>query len=250
MATGPSLPYHVPKVRHDYTRALPAYHDQHSSSDGSLESTDDPSEALLRRLNLSKHHRFSISKTVALAAVSFIMLAFLHVNYGPHHYIPRFNQSGNIASTGSTASPEDQRQQLLIPLDQPQRPSPQTPKPVYTEPPKTNNTSPMLGMIVSDNVLTTTVQQSDGEQIKLFKPAFFKDAVAAKREMGSFMQTLKSMSQLVRSSRLGFNSNGHNDRHSDKNENEDKEKEEDDDQDRKDTASGGLSSRYFAYLPM
>ncbi|KAG0082867.1 hypothetical protein BGZ93_002163, partial [Podila epicladia] len=93
--------------------------------------------------------------------------------------------------------------------------------------------------VLQNTDLTTTVRYINGTVLKTFKPAFYQDKNKAKKEMGSFMQTLASRSwsktTVVSSSSTESSS-------------EQDDEEEDDDAD----AAQGLqpSDTFLAYLPM
>ncbi|KAF9093261.1 hypothetical protein BGX27_001643 [Mortierella sp. AM989] len=110
------------------------------------------------------------------------------------------------------------------------------------------------GNVISDTKLSTTVQFEDGTQKKIFKSAFFKDPEAAKKELGSFMQTLATKSWLVPELLAGLEASKSSDENdnnnsSSSNNNQGKDEEEEDD-DRDQKVSNASSGRYFTYLPM
>ncbi|KAF9580827.1 hypothetical protein BGW38_002371 [Lunasporangiospora selenospora] len=87
--------------------------------------------------------------------------------------------------------------------------------------------------------LATTTAYTNGTKTKVFKPTFYKDATAAKREMGSFLETLKTQSWWARPRSQAVS--------------QDAAEDEDDDEEAKEErrllaeASKGV---YFGYLPM
>ncbi|KAF9330237.1 hypothetical protein BG006_006807 [Podila minutissima] len=103
-----------------------------------------------------------------------------------------------------------------------------------TEPAKTPEFTVLL-----DTDLTTTVRYTNGTVFKAFKPAFYRDKNKAKKEMGSFMQTLASRSWLTTTVVSSSSTESPS---------EQDDEEEDDDAD----AAQGLqpSDTFLAYLPM
>lgn len=180
---------------------------------------------------MHKRGRVSISKAILLVSASFIFLTFLHISYTTRH------------STFSATDPDSQQK----------APAPSKAASLDNSPPKDSdiNETNQLGTIILDSELTSTMRYDDGTQAKFFKDAFFKDAVAAKKEMGSFMHTLATKSwwtrvPVVASERVN---NFDNNDLGDKSAKEEDEEEEDDDRDQRNNAARA-AGRYFTYLPM
>ncbi|KAG0032825.1 hypothetical protein BGZ81_009987 [Podila clonocystis] len=93
--------------------------------------------------------------------------------------------------------------------------------------------------VVQDTDLTTTVRYTNSTVLKTFKPAFYRDKNKAKKEMGSFMQTLASRSWLKTSVVSSFST-------------EDSSEQDDEEEDDNADAAQGLqpSDTFLAYLPM
>ncbi|KAF8927586.1 hypothetical protein BGZ58_010294 [Dissophora ornata] len=206
-----------------------------------------------------------------LVSASFMMLALIHVNYSSKYY------SSNLPETivadvhqQQPSPPSPGQQSLGVPPEHdnyeeeinkkipepitppeptpapPLAPKPETKAPTpphpTAEPSKTTTGNTDPGVVTLDDKLTTTIRYENGTQLKIFKSAFFHSADAAKKEMGSFFETLATRSWLIREPTDPEYDNDNNDK-----QNEDEE-EEDDDRDQKNKAK--VPGRYFTYFPM
>ncbi|KAF9956564.1 hypothetical protein BGZ72_002668 [Mortierella alpina] len=183
---------------------------------------------------MHKRSRLSIARAILLVSASFVALTFLHISYTTSH------------SPFSTTEPNSQQV----------TPTSSKSNNLDNSPPKGSDTNEynQEGTIILNSELTSTIQYDDGTQAKLFKAAFFKDAVAAKKEMGSFMHTLATQSWRTRaptemSERVKYPIIG-SENNSDLGDGNAKEEgKENDDRDQQMNA-GKASGRYFTYLPM
>ncbi|KAF9124856.1 hypothetical protein BGW39_007852 [Mortierella sp. 14UC] len=175
-----------------------------------------------------------------------MVLALVHVNYSAKY------EDGAGSSSAGPETPleleQHQQQQQQPPVVHVE---PVTPPPTKPEPPVTPQQQPPappvqpaaeIGSIISDTDLTTTYRYENGTESRVFKPNFFKNGLAAKKELGSFLQTLATRSWVV-----------HQPEHSNSNQHEEETPEhENDDQEEDDNNhdQNAVPGRYFAYLPM
>lgn len=89
-------------------------------------------------------------------------------------------------------------------------------------------------MVVQDTELTTTVRYTNGTVLKTFKPAFYQDKNKAKKEMGSFLETLASRSWLKTSVTSSESS----------------EQDDEEQDDARDAQGLQPTDTFLAYLPM
>ncbi|KAF9127811.1 hypothetical protein BGX30_014629 [Mortierella sp. GBA39] len=175
-----------------------------------------------------------------------MVLALVHVSYSAQY-------EDDATATGGAA--ETQQQQHQQPPAQPvtltpptvpvvPKPSPVTPQPPVepVKPPVKPPAQPVAaenGSIISDTDLTTTFRYENGTESRVFKPNFFKNGPAAKKELGSFLQTLATRAWVV-----------HQPEHRDEGGAEEKEEHENDDQEDDNHDQNAVPDRYFSYLPM
>ncbi|KAF9100175.1 hypothetical protein BGX23_004003 [Mortierella sp. AD031] len=218
MANG-SIQYHPLKTREAGSSSPPS----RSRSPSPISTTRLPS-----RINKS---RISIAKAVLLVSVSFMVLAFVHVSYSAQYE----DANESTASTGhsETSNDPENHQQSPAQLE----PAPATPQ----QQPATEHhiavDSP--GSIIRDTELTTTFRHENGTETRLFKPNFFKNGPAAKKELGSFLETLATRSWVV-----------HQPEHKEDEEGGGSDDEENDDEEDDNHGQNTLPGRYFTYLPM
>ncbi|KAF9361093.1 hypothetical protein BGX26_005960 [Mortierella sp. AD094] len=208
----------------------------------------------------NRNSRTATTKAIVLVSVSFMMLAILHINYNTDftHYtdsnietIPLQENSQPPTPRPVTTNINTSKTASVTPTKAPVPAPPKTPT-SPEEPIKTNKQSGSEDPtnIIYDSELSTTIQFENGTQRRIFKPAFFKNSEAAKKEMGSFMQTLATKSWLVQELLTELDDEKYNEENNNQEEKEDEE-EEDDDQDHKLSSNAATSSgRYFTYLPM
>ncbi|KAF9934297.1 hypothetical protein BGZ67_003962 [Mortierella alpina] len=219
MTTGPSIPYHVLHSRPETKRNV-------SSS-----SSANPTLPLYHSRNMKKWGRVSITRAILLVSASIIFLTFLHISYTTRH------------SLFSATDPDSQQE----------APTSSKSANIDISPSKDSdsNGSDTSGTIILNSELTSTVRYDNGAQAKIFKAAFFNDAVAAKKDMGSFMHTLATQSWWIRVptvvSERANNSDLNNENNSELG--DENAKEEDDHRDQRNNAARA-PGRYFTYLPM
>ncbi|KAF8947523.1 hypothetical protein BGZ47_008788 [Haplosporangium gracile] len=204
-----------------------------------------PSPISTSRLPNRSGSRISIAKAILLVSVSFMVLALVHVSYSAQY-------EDGATSTGSAGETQQQQQP---PPAQPVTPPPVVPvvsKPAPVTPqelqPSVEPAKPPAqpaaekGSIISDTELTTTFRYENGTESRVFKPNFFKNGPATKKELGSFLQTLATRSWVVHQPE-------HNDQGGTKEE-EEEEQHENDDQEDDNHDQNAVPGRYFSYLPM
>ncbi|KAF9995254.1 hypothetical protein BGZ79_011063 [Entomortierella chlamydospora] len=215
----------------------------------------------------NRNSRYATTKAVLIVSMSFMMLVILHTNYNTDftHYtdsniettplhgndqppVSKPETTTTNTSTTTSATPTPTSTPTSAPVSPPKIPT--SPK----EPIKTNKPSDSSDPlnIIYDSELSTVIQYDNGTQSRIFKPAFFKNPKAAKKELGSFMETLATKSWLVQELLAELdNEENNNQEGGDDDDEEEEEEEEDDDHDRKVSLNAVASSgRYFAYLPM
>ncbi|KAG0096571.1 hypothetical protein BGZ93_004332 [Podila epicladia] len=184
--------------------------------------------------------RVAIGKAILLVSVSFAALTLVHLNLSIHR-----------RQLGPTELEE--QKQLYQNLQKQQHDQQQQQEHRYPPPPSKphsgqNDTAPIAPepftapdtsvpfTIISETELTRTVQYPNGVQHKIFKDQFYKNPEAAKREMGSFFDTLATRSwwNIVP-----------NDSESQSSEDDDEDEEED-----HQTLLAKAPGRYFTYLPL
>ncbi|KAG9071930.1 hypothetical protein KI688_006149 [Linnemannia hyalina] len=203
-----------------------------------------PSPISTSRIPNRSGSRISIAKAILLVSVSFMVLALVHVSYSAQY-------EDDATATGGAAETQQQHQQppvqpvTLTPPAVPvvPKPVPVTPQPPV-EPAKPPVTPPQPvaaenGSIISDTDLTTTFRYENGTESRVFKPNFFKNGPAAKKELGSFLQTLATRAWVV-----------HQPEHRDEGGTEEEEDHENDDQEDDNHDQIAVPGRYFSYLPM
>ncbi|KAH7057650.1 hypothetical protein BKA57DRAFT_488205 [Linnemannia elongata] len=210
-----------------------------------------PSPISTSRIPNRSGSRISIAKAILLVSVSFMVLALVHVSYSAQY-------EDGATATGS-ATETQQQQQHQQPPAQPVTPAPPVvpvvpqPGPVTNQeqkppvepakPPVTPPTQPDAaekGSVISDTDLTTTFRYENGTETRVFKPNFFKSGPAAKKELGSFLQTLATRAWVV-----------HQPEHKEEGGTEEGEEEhENDDQEDDNHDQNAVPGRYFSYLPM
>ncbi|KAI1318007.1 hypothetical protein EDD11_007390 [Mortierella claussenii] len=231
-------------------------------SDSTIATSPTSSSFYPRRT--SKHQkRFhtTAGKVILLVSVSFLLMAIIHLNHSTDEYPSSSSASISVPSTTLSSSSKDQTSSPLTPV-----PTSETIPSTKTSIILNNNNEDGdgdksledVGVILSNNELTTTIHFENGTQSKIFKPAFFKNPEAAKMEMGSFLETLAAWPRLSPETTvegdIGGNINGDNNSDNTSsgnnimNENEDEEEEESIDDKR--VVSNMSSGRYFGYLPM
>ncbi|KAG0273559.1 hypothetical protein BGZ95_010630 [Linnemannia exigua] len=228
MANG-SIQYHALKTRQEGASSPPS-------------RSRSPSPISTSRLPSRNKSRISIAKAILLVSVSFMVLALVHVSYSATYE----NGAGSSPTTGNETPIEiehhqqQQQQQKQPPVVQaPVEPvaPPGTPQ---QEPPAEPAQPPAeIGSIISDTDLTTTYRYENGTEIRLFKPNFYKNGPAAKKELGSFLQTLATRSWVV-----------HRPEHKTQEDAPGEEEHENDDQEDDNQDQNAVPGRYFAYLPM
>ncbi|KAF9573603.1 hypothetical protein EC968_008360 [Mortierella alpina] len=223
MATGPSTPYHV-------LHSLPE-----NKRNGSISSSSNSTLPLYHSTSMHKRGRVSIARAILLVSASLIFFTLLHISYTTSH------------SPFSATEPDSQQN------------APKSSKSADIDNPPPKDESNRPGTIILDSELTSTMRYDDGTQAKFFKAAFFKDSVAAKANMGSFMHTLATKSWWARSPSVASERvNNYSDLNKEDNSqlNDDqgvKEEKEDDEEDNDRDSRNievGTSGRYFTYLPM
>ncbi|KAG0207522.1 hypothetical protein BGX28_001244 [Mortierella sp. GBA30] len=269
MATAPSIPYHVLQS-----------HPENTSSD--YPSTPTISPFTLGQ-SMQKKSRISIAKAFMLVSVSFMVLALVHVSYSTNYTHPPQKSSTTNTNTNTNTLQQGPSPPSTVPGIEQKAPShvllPESKYPTETngkpnpqdknDDDNSNNNNNTKGSsnkpnaVITDSELTTTIRYVNGTLTKIFKPAFFQNAVAAKKEMGSFMQTLAKRTWWERipavksEEEITFGSNDEadheigdiisNDGHREVEEGE--EEEEDDDRDQRVSVSK-VPGRFFTYLPM
>ncbi|KAG0056152.1 hypothetical protein BGZ83_006247 [Gryganskiella cystojenkinii] len=166
-----------------------------------------------------RNSRLTVARAVVLICIAFMLLAMVHI-----HYTNVFRQEREAAanlhnndnsiktekepSTVTTPTPptseSDNNQVDPKKVGTPPPPvldtKPETPTSTTTntdDKPSTdndNNKQPQRQPekpITIDNALTTTLRYENGTHTKTFKSEFFKNPVEARKEMGSFLTTLK-----------------------------------------------------------
>ncbi|KAF9917654.1 hypothetical protein FBU30_000635 [Linnemannia zychae] len=156
-----------------------------------------------------------------------MVLAVIHVSYSAQY---------DYNVTNKTTPIEQEHHQEIAPIEQEHHQQPPSTRPSLVAPVE-------VGSIISDTDLTTTYRFENGTETRLFKPNFFKDGVAAKKELGSFMETLTTRSWIVHQPKNTENTETTEggESHHDNNDQE----EEDDNHDQ-----NAVPGRFFAYLPM
>ncbi|KAF9362287.1 hypothetical protein BGX34_006471 [Mortierella sp. NVP85] len=205
--------------------------------------------------------RISIAKAVLIACALGVVVTFLQISFAVN-FNYRYNPWSISTSSPTQIEVEHQNPSGTVQQPQPSLPihhgvkkdkkprkpklrkqkSHNTPSPSPSPVPRIKTPSPpnedrtfvYPDRTIRETRLTTSTRFRNGTVTKVFKPAFFKDAKAAKEEMGSFMLTLAERSQRVRTLEQG---------HGQMNDNSTDCHEE--------TLSDKLDrGRYFAYLPM
>ncbi|KAF9191382.1 hypothetical protein BGZ49_003549, partial [Haplosporangium sp. Z 27] len=211
----------------------------------------------------NRNNRTSLTKAVVLVSVSFMMFSILHLNFSTD-----ITQYSEIPSTSETTSTQDFVQPpapntATTTLDSDIQATttttrtatttatsssqgPKKPKTAPSRPNSNDKNSNNNGNIVYDTELSTTVQFENGSFTKIFKSAFFEDPKAAKKEMGSFMQTLATKTWLGQELATDLNNNNVNNN----SEEQEVEEEEDNDPDHEVASNATSLDRFFTYLPM
>ncbi|KAG0374973.1 hypothetical protein BGX24_009697, partial [Mortierella sp. AD032] len=233
MANG-SIQYHALKTRQEGASSPPS-------------RSRSPSPISTPRLPSRNQSRISIAKAILLVSVSFMVLALVHVSYSED------GAGSSSASSYDTPIEVEHHQQQQQPsvVQVPAPVEPVTPPPEKTEtpalpatphqqpPPQPAQPPPEVGSIISDTDLTTTYRYENGTETRVFKPSFFKNGLAAQKELGSFLQTLGTRSWVVHQPEHKTQEDTPGEEH----ENDDQEEDDNHDQ-------NAVPGRYFTYLPM
>ncbi|KAG0348273.1 hypothetical protein BG004_005501 [Podila humilis] len=137
--------------------------------------------------------------------------------------------------------------QLMNNKNDQQQPPPHAAKDATIKPPTRPAKTQDEFRIVKDTGLSTTLQYKNGTTFKIFKPAFYRNAKKAKKELGSFMETLatRSWMQPPRSFSSSSSSTFTTEMSPyEEGEDEDEEEEEEEGEEIQPT------NRFLAYLPM
>lgn len=189
------------------------------SSSSSLASSTHLAPSPSPQIVTMKRSRVTVARTVLLMCVTFAAMALAHLHFASslrherdvereHQFQHQHDEyiehnAQPIAHTNTT-----QNNDPITNIDNTNNDNinknnvtTATPPPTTTQTPTTTTTTrekpPTDFTVVQDTDLTTTVQYTNGTVVKTFKPAFYRDKNKAKKEMGSFLETLASRSWLM-----------------------------------------------------
>ncbi|KAF8978965.1 hypothetical protein BGZ52_005387 [Haplosporangium bisporale] len=170
-----------------------------------------------------KRSRVTVARTVLLMCVTFAAMALAHLHFASslrherdvereHQFQHQHDEyiehnAQPIAHTNTTQNNDpitnidntnnDNINKNNVTTATPPPTTTQTPTTTTTTTTTTREKPPTDFTVVQDTDLTTTVQYTNGTVVKTFKPAFYRDKNKAKKEMGSFLETLASRSWLM-----------------------------------------------------
>ncbi|GJJ78658.1 hypothetical protein EMPS_11017 [Entomortierella parvispora] len=149
----------------------------------------------------SKRSRLTVARAVVLICIGSMLLALVHIHYTNLFRHERESAAAAVAAAtessmkttpGNSNDLNDSHEEKVD--TPPVVTKPETTKNNTTNiptPPKNINKDTPTTPTTTDNALTTTVRYDNGTYVKSFKPAFFQDATEARKELGSFLETLE-----------------------------------------------------------
>ncbi|KAG0205221.1 hypothetical protein BGX28_003158 [Mortierella sp. GBA30] len=196
-----------------------------------------------------KKSHISLARVTLLVCTTFMIMGLAHI-----HYTNVYRQA-HAGSDNNNQVPHDNNEAYPhfsnppnpltgTPPSVPHVPTvPPTPSPPSnSQPPSTPSTESIISK--TETSLTTTIRFRNGTLSKDFKPAFYKDPKAARREMGSFLETLATRSWWVQNKSLADVAAGNN------GDAAEGEEEQDDHRDEEVQRQVKVSNTFFTYLPM
>ncbi|KAI1319466.1 hypothetical protein EDD11_004043 [Mortierella claussenii] len=148
-----------------------------------------------------KKSRITQSKVILLICIASMVMALAHIHYSNVYRQEREEQANSHLTHNNTEPTPSNIETSLehnLPITSPPPPSRPGSRPETddTVPP------PISDFTLTDTPLTTTFHYQNGTINKEFKPTFYKDPMAARKEMGSFLETLAKRSWWERPSSI------------------------------------------------